>query len=420
MTERKTKISYAWRILLICFILMFLGHIAHASFFKHVISMIRAFDWSFSNWGWSNIILGFLGYIAGLISAPFIDRFGPRRFMLIGFPLLGIGFIVLSFVNAGWMLYIAGALVGLGFGIGLSFAPHTVIAHWFEKRRCFALALLLAGPVLGKILIEEPVTRDVITSANWNWTALGIGLIVLVICVPLTLMIRNKSEHHIRSTEQKMEVDADEPSSDNTIPAGTDFSAREVLKSKPFWFLTIAMALAIFATMPLEAIDAAFLIAENDILHSSIFDTFRFAPYFSLVGILLFGYLGDKYPKRYLLITAMAIQIISVVLLMTVGSIAQLYVYHLVFGIGSGIMPLLFAIRADYFGLKHFATIAAIMILFSSIVGWALSYGYIILINQVFDVWENFQLSFIISIIISIIVMVIYFFARPPKTKKTD
>ena len=150
MAEGKTKIYYAWRILLICFILMFFGHAANRSLHFFLEPIRDELGWSVIHMAGFLSISGLLGGVAGLVAAPFIDRLGPRRFILLGFPLVGIGFIVLSFVNAIWMLYIVSPLVGLGVGIALYIAPHTVIAHWFKKRRCFALSLLLAGSVLRK------------------------------------------------------------------------------------------------------------------------------------------------------------------------------------------------------------------------------------------------------------------------------
>jgi len=417
MTENKTKIYYGWWILLICFILMFLGDTAHGPLFRYIISTRDVYDWR--NFGWYWGISGLLGFFGGLVVAPFIDRFGPRRFLLIGFLLLGIGFVILSFVNAVWMSFVVSILVGLGFGIALQVAPHTAIVHWFKKRRCFALSLLLAGSVLGRRLIDEPAIEDFISSSNSNWTALGIGLAILVICVPLTLMIRNRLGNHTRSAEDKIGDNPDELDSDDAVPDSTDFSVREVLKSKPFWLLTIAMALAGAAKMLVGNFDIIFLRQETDISWFVFVDIDRLAPFFSLVGILLFGYIGDKYSKRYLLVIAVAIQGVSVVILMTVGSIAQLYIYYIVLGISSGTIPLLFAIRADYFGLKRFATIAAIMIVFSSIIGIAPSAGFVFLSNRIYDEGGNVQINFIISIVVSLIAMTMYFFARPPKARET-
>lgn len=411
MAKDKTPISYGWWILLAGFILMFLGTAASRSLFRHTISISDTFDWSLAHSALPGGISGVIGFIAGLAIASYVDRLGPRRFIVMGFPLIGIGFVILSFVNAIWMLYVVSTLVGLGFGVALFIAPHTVIAHWFDKRRCFALALLMTGSVLGKYLITEPAIQDFVSSSNSNWSALSIGLVILVVCVPLALIIRNKPENRIRSAEEKIK--------NNTDEVGTDFGVREALNSKPFWLLTIAMALAGVASMIINSIATVFLIEEIDIWRSSIAIS-RFAPLFSLIGILLFGYLGDQFSKRYLLVLAVAIQSISMVILMTAGSIAQVYIYYLVLGIGSGTMPLMFAIRADYFGLGRFATIAIAMILISGIIGLVLSAGFVALSNWIFDVWENFHITFILSIFISLIAAIIYFFARPPKARGAD
>jgi OFA family oxalate/formate antiporter-like MFS transporter len=131
-----------------------------------------------------------------------------------------------------------------------------------------------------------------------------------------------------------------------------------------------------------------------------------------LAGILLFGFLGDKFPKRYLLAVAVTIQSLSIVILMTAGSIPQLYLYMFISGFGSGTLPLILAIRADYFGRKSFATITVVMGLFSGI----LSVGFPAFGGWVFDITGSNPVFFLLSMLIGFIAAVMFFFAKPPES----
>ena len=126
MAKGKIHISYGWWILLVGFILMFCGHGARNSPGVFLRPIEEEFGGGLAQILVSISISNLLGFIVGLASAPFIDRFGPRRLMLIGIPLLGIGFVVMSFINAAWMFYVVGVLAGLGFGVALFIAPHTI------------------------------------------------------------------------------------------------------------------------------------------------------------------------------------------------------------------------------------------------------------------------------------------------------
>jgi MFS family permease len=134
----------------------------------------------------------------------------------------------------------------------------------------------------------------------------------------------------------------------------------------------------------------------------------------SLMGLMwmfLFGFLGDKFPKRYLLAIAIALQSISVVVLMIEGYVAQLYLYSLIYRCGSGIIPLILAIRADYFGRKAFATITAVMGFASAIIYDVFT----ISSSLIFKLTENFQIAMVLSILVGFIAAVMFFFARPPE-----
>ena len=51
-----------------------------------------------------------------LLIGPLIDRLGPRRVMLAGAVIAGVGFLALSLAKSLWMLYLTyGVLLGLGF-----------------------------------------------------------------------------------------------------------------------------------------------------------------------------------------------------------------------------------------------------------------------------------------------------------------
>ena len=76
-------------------------------------------------------VMGAGGILAGILN----DRIGPRLILTVSGVSMGIGYILLSQMNAPWQLYL---LYGLMVGTGLS--THDVItlstvARWFVKRR---------------------------------------------------------------------------------------------------------------------------------------------------------------------------------------------------------------------------------------------------------------------------------------------
>ena len=75
---------------------------------------------------------------------------------------------------------------------------------------------------------------------------------------------------------------------------------------------------------------------------------------FQLIG----GLMGDRVPKRPAIAVFISIQAVGVVVLAMAESILAFYAFAVIFGIGfGGRVPMLIALRGDYFGRRSFATI---------------------------------------------------------------
>ena len=89
---------------------------------------------------------GFLGPIEGFL----IDKYGPRKMMFIGIPLMGLGFVLLAGVNSLLALYLVYIFtITLGSSLG-TFAPATAaVANWFFRKRGRALGFVMSGVGIG-------------------------------------------------------------------------------------------------------------------------------------------------------------------------------------------------------------------------------------------------------------------------------
>jgi F0F1-type ATP synthase assembly protein I len=77
-------------------------------------------------------------------------------------------------------------------------------------------------------------------------------------------------------------------------------------------------------------------------------------------------------------------------------------------------VPLILAIRADYFGRKSFATISVAMGLFSGII----SVGFPFFGGWVLDIAGSNPVFFLLSMLIGLIAAVMFFFAKPPESPR--
>jgi MFS family permease len=186
-----------------------------------------------------------------------------------------------------------------------------------------------------------------------------------------------------------------------------NFSLRQALRTKAFWILVVAISLVSGSGMLVETRIALYMVEQG--LHYRTANFSELASLFGLVWILPFGFLGDKFSKRHLLAIAITLQSVSVVVLTNVGNLTQ--VYMLVHGFGSGIAPLILAMRADYFGRKAFATITVVM----GFIGGSVSAGFVFLNQAILGPAGNYQAAFLLSMLIGFVAAVTVIFAKPPE-----
>jgi MFS family permease len=211
------------------------------------------------------------------------------------------------------------------------------------------------------------------------------GMSLLAIGLPLSFFIKNKPEQHASES-------------------GYQFTLIEALKNSSFWLLAIAMAISSLTLLAQPRLLIAAFVPPQQFINFTTILTLS-----SIAGVLLFGFMGDTFPKRFLLsVAAISLGIGSSISLVIAGS-WQVYLYVVFFGLGYGLYPLMFAIRADYFGIENFATISAVMIAIIEI-GFV---GIVFAISPLAFIQHEPDLT-ILSIVLSFIAAILFYFAKSP------
>ena len=408
---QKRRIFYGWWIVLAG---LAIGGFSIATysdgFSAFSVPLLVYFGWSRTATAGASSVSRFLGIIALLIIGPLIDRFGPRRVMLTGTVIATVGFVALSLVNSLWMLYLTyGVLLALGFKALYPLASQTAVANWFRKRRCLALTLVVLLSGMGGIAVP-PIAWG-IAQYGWRTAAIGLAVATLIICSLLSLVVRHKPEQHGYLPDGEI-LEAGK----KTESLEAEFTIREALRTRAFWLLAIAVALGTGANGAVLVHMVPFL-TDMGLSSTTAAAILGFVRLVGIPAMLLFGYLGDVRSKRHLLTVIMILQGIGLLILVTSGGLGQVYLFVAVYSFSAGLAPLLLAIRADYFGRKAFATIAAVMtviialmgvggVMFSAFTGW------------IFDITGSYHLGFILLLLICFVAAALFFFAKPPKPPK--
>ena len=322
--------------------------------------------------GWSRVALSgafsvsrIEGGLAGPIGGYLVDRFGPRRVMALGVFIMGLGYIVLSQVNSLFTFYLVFVLlISGGASLGVVVPPLVTTAKWFVRKRGLAIGIALSGVGLGGPIV--PLLSWAVVTYGWRTAAIAVGLIVWVTATPIIALMRRRPEAYglfpdgiapETATEEAPGAQKD----GKAVVAEENFTILQALRTPVFWFLALAFGLRQLAISAVAIHEIPFLvgIGISQELAAAMLGALAMI---SIVGRLGFGWLGDRFEKRKVMVATLLLLALGCFLLANVTTFWQvipfLIIYAPAYGGGAALM---FAIRGEYFGRDAFGTISGLM-----------------------------------------------------------
>ena len=363
------------------------------------------------------------GGLEGPIVGKLVDKYGPRKLAVIGAVIAGTGFFAMSQVQevsigsitlspytiflllyAGWM--------SIGYNTGFGHASMASVNAWFNKKRSRAFALFSLGA--GASGITVMLLGIIMDALGWRTTAFVAGIGIFLIVIPFSHLLRHKPEPYgwlpdgIASTEIENEI------KDKKTTIIYEFGSIESLKTFAFWMLVIASSARALAMTSVVIHQVIYLTEVRDISLTIASSALGSMVTISLVGRLIFGWLGDFYVKRWVLIITYIMQAIGIYILAGVDSMPELWLFVIIYGIAyGGAIPLFWAIVGDYYGRDNYATIRGFFQLFqmpTTVLGP-------IFAGWIYDQSGSYTSAFIIFIIALIIGCIFMYLAKSPQPK---
>ncbi len=374
--------------------------------------------------GWSATVISIalaMQRLEGGLAAPFVggilDRVGPRKMFVGGLAVATAGFALLSQAQNLWMFYLGFIVAALGNSALAPTVGLATIAHWFNRNRGKAIAVVISGGGVAGIIV--PLMVFLIDQTGWRTGVLIAAGGFWVFSLPFLLIVRQRPE------EKGLMPDGDPPSAPRAAaiaaPAGghgrappgssaSDFTFREAVRTRSFWMLGIGFALIQVTISPMLVHVIPALEDEGISRQAAGWAVTGFT-LISVASRLGFGWLSDSFNKRWLLVIALALQVGGVLLFATVHNAATLAPFVIVYGIGfGGGLPVRPAIQADYFGRANFGTIQGAFITLSSVSAMASP----IIAGAVRDVSGDYDPAFIALAIGSACAAPLLLMAGPP------
>ena len=388
-------------------------------FGNFIIPLGREFGWSRTTisviFSAARLESGLLGPIEGWA----VDRFGPRRLILVGIPLMGLGYIALSFINgliAFFFVYVF--MIALGNRLGMSTPITAAAANWFNRRRGLAFGIMWSGVGLGGLFV--PAVGWLIETYDWRTAALIIGIGVAAIGAPVASVMRHRPEQYGYYPDG---IVPDEVRNSSQDPQGRrkpimpdlsgDFTAREALRTSSFWFL----ALSIMARSLVSGGVGLHLVPFFVDLGASNVTAAALAGSVGLMSIpVRFGLsaLGDFVNKRYVMVVSLAVMSVAIIFMARAPNVSAVIPVLVAFSAAQGgISVIPQSLIADYFGRRSYATIQGFRstIQMLGIIAGPIISGY------VFDTTGSYTNAFLGFSAAALLSMALVFMAKPPQRK---
>ncbi|MCX8277624.1 MAG: MFS transporter [Dehalococcoidia bacterium] len=301
--------------------------------------------------------------LVGPITGWLIDRYGVRRLMFVGTPMVGIGYVLLSQTST-FMSFLLVYIFVISLGASTSFmqASTTSLNTWFSRRRGMVMSINSAAFRLGGAFMV-PLLSVAVLKWGWETAALWVGIGMLVFITPLAIMFRRSPESMglgpdgdpVKVDLKKLDVAHGEiPDSDD------DWTARDAIRTKAFWILAAGTVLrmSVHGTIFVHFVPILVWKGETQQMGANLIGLLALA---SVPLILFFGWFSDKVGRPRLLAGCYLSAACALALLNVVEGTWPIFVALMLFTgteIGSGLN---WALVGDLFGRKRFGTIRGLL-----------------------------------------------------------
>ncbi len=337
-----------WRVVAAAFAVLFLAYGLQFSYGLFVTPMAAELGLSRAETAlpYSVYVFGYM--LLSLVTGPATDRHGPRVVIAIGAALLGLGWGLCAFVDAGWQMYVTLGAIG-ALGMSVTWVPcNATVARWFVHRRGMAVGLASAGTSVGNFCVP-PLAALLIGQFGWRAALLALS----AGCAGLMLVAARFMCRDPESFGQQPDGDPTPPVS----AAVVGLTLKEALRTEAFVLLTamyVLTWLAVFVPF-VHGVAMAEDLGFSKLEGASVLSAIGIG---GVIGRLGAGLLLDRAGAETALVVIFGLQIASFLAFVAATTLPLLWFAAALFGLSyGGGVTVLAPICSQIFGRAHVAAI---------------------------------------------------------------
>lgn len=364
------------------------------------------FDFMMKDFGWSSATVTsgnavaklVVGVLFGFITGYLIDKYGPRRLLMIGALIGGLSLIGLGNMSGPlWMFYAFYLFNALGYVLGGPLPCQVLISRWFDGNRGKAMGIAYLGIGIGGA-VAPLISKTLIANFGWHNAMAGLGILVILIALPFAFFVKDNSQFSVSDAKEKEK---------ERVPM------KEILKSRNFYLLGIGSMCSVAAVGGIIQHLKIYLVSNNFDQNQAAYVT-SLILWSSLVGRVLMGTLADLIHRKHVMILIYTIVGCAISLLLLPDFPFRIYVFAVIFGIGLGgdymIVPLM---AGDLFGVKALGRTMGI-ILIAEVIAEA---NFPVVVGMIRDSTHSYTLGFVLLICMAMLGTLIVSFLPDTKAK---
>jgi MFS family permease len=307
--------------------------------------MVQQFGWTraqvTSGNALSKLVVGpIFGFFAGWV----VDRFGPRRLMMIGIVMAGAALVGLGWTSSFGMFYFFYFFNALGYVCGGPLPNQVLLTGWFDRSRGKAMGFAYLGIGIGGATVPW-ISHALVQHFGWQAALRLLGLSIVVVSLPLAVLVK-------------------EPPRARANPGSvTSANPMSAFKQLSFYLLILGSVCSIAAVSGTQQNLKLFLSLDRHFTQRDAAGVLSLVLAFSIAGRLLIGWLADRFAKKYVMLLTYLLVAAGIPLLFLGTSRVVLYCSAAIFGIGLGgdymIIPL---VTAEIFGMQILGRLLGVLL----------------------------------------------------------
>ncbi len=288
----------------------------------------------------------------GFLAGRLVDRFGPRRLMLVGIVMAGGALVGLASVTTMAAFYFFYCFNALGYVFGGPLPNQVLLSRWFDRARGRAMGIAYLGIGLGGAIV--PLLAYTLTQRyGWRGALQILGWSMIAVALPAAYFVK-------------------EPKPATSAPGatvgGTGSGFSHILRQAPFYFLALGSMASIGAVGGTVQNLALYLSLDRKLAQREVDGMLSLVLIGSLIGRLMMGWLADRWPRKWVMLLIYLIVAVAIPPLFFAPTAGALSLAALLFGIGLGgdymIIPLM---AADLYGLAVMGRVMGVVLTADSV-----------------------------------------------------